>query len=122
MKNILLILALLISNTSNANECAGHVFFYNLGEGKGEPDADSDYAFYYHKTISWLPNENLSCSVHTELPIKSKTCFTSEVNIPKEQLKYSLGYVFIKPNLEKKVIGGVMTDVDISSVINGFFK
>jgi len=42
--------------------------------------------------------------------------------IPKDQLEYSLGYVFIKPGLKKKIVGGVMTDVDINSVINEFFK
>lgn len=122
MINLLFIFALVISTTVNANECIGHIFFYNLDEGKGESDADSDYAFYYHKAKTWLPKESLSFSVHTDLPIKNRTCFSSEVTIPKEQLKYSLGYVFIKPNLEKKIIGGVMTDVDISSAINEFFK
>jgi hypothetical protein len=122
MKTILLALICVFSLAANAAECIGHIFFYNLEEGKGEVDTDSDYAFYYHKTISWLPNEGVSYSTHTELPINNKTCFSSEVKILQDQLEYSLGYVFIKPNLDKKVIGGVLTDMDISSVINEFFK
>lgn len=122
MKTILLALVFVFSLAAKANECIGHIFFYNLEEGNGEPDVDSDYAYYYHKTISWLHEEGISFSVHTELPIKETTCFSAEVSIPKEQLALSLGYVFVKPNLEKIFIGGVSTDVDISNKINEFFK
>lgn len=122
MKTILLAFICVFSLAANATECIGHIFFYNLEEGKGEIDADSDYAFYYHRAITLLPNEGVSFSAHTELPINNKTCFSSEVKIPQDKLEYSLGYVFIKPNLDRKVIGGVITDMDIQSVINEFFK
>ncbi len=122
MKTILLALVFVFSLAEKVNECIGHIFFYNLEEGNGEPDVDADYAYYYHKTISWLHEEGISFSVHTELPIKETTCFSAEVSIPKEQLALSLGYVFVKPNLEKIFIGGVSTDVDISNKIDEFFK
>ena len=105
----------------SGNECIGHIFFYNIEEGIGESDADSDFAFYYHRAKDSLSRKGLSFSVHTELPVKSKTCFSSGVTISKDQLKYSLGYIFIKPNLEKKIVGGVLTDADIDNEINEFF-
>ncbi len=122
MKTILLALVLLFSLAAKADKCIRHLFIYTLAEGIGQPDVDSDYAYYYHKTISWLDEEGISFSVHTELPIKATTCFSADVNIPKERLAHSLGYVFVKPNMEKIFIGGVSTDVDISNKINEFFK
>ena len=106
----------------NASECIGHIFFYNLEEGRGEADADSDFAYYFHKVTPLLTKEGVSYSAHTELPLSNKTCFSPNVVIPKEDIEISLGYIFVKPNFDKKVIGGVLTGMDISDVVNEFFK
>ena len=120
MKIILITFIFIFTSSVNAAECIGHVFFYNLEEGKGE--ADYDFAYYYNKSREWLAGEGVHSSVHTELPIEFDTCFSNKVTVPKDQLEFSLGYVFVKPNLERKVVGGVMTDIDISTVVNDFFK
>lgn len=122
MRKFFIFFTLIFSLSVNAENCVGHIFFYNLDESEGEGETKADYEFYYHKTKKWLPNEGVSSSVHTELPIKSNTCFSNEISIDASSLENSLGYVFIKPNMQQKVVGGVLTDMDISSTINDFLK
>ena len=120
MKFILLTIMVLFSFASYAQECKGHIVFYNLEEGDSE--ADADFSFYYQESFPELNENGVSTSAHTEIPIRTDTCFATDVIVPKEQLKISLGYVFIKPTQEMKVIGGVMTDIDIRSVANEYFE
>ncbi len=122
MRNIFVFFILIFSISVNARNCIGHIFFYNLDEGIGEADAASDYAFYYHIAKKWLPKEGVSTSVHTELPVTSNTCFGQSISIEASTLDHSLGYVFVQPNLQQKVIGGVLTDMDISNIVNDFLK
>jgi hypothetical protein len=122
MKNFFIFFTLIFSLSVNAENCVGHIFFYNLDEGAGDADTKADYQFYYHKAKKWLPNEGVSSSVHKELPIKSNTCFGNEISIDASSLENSLGYVFIKPNMQQKIVGGVLTDIDISSTITDFLK
>ncbi len=119
MKISISLLLVFMAFPSNAFECRGHIFFFNLEEGSGE--ASADFSYYYHEVIKWLPEEGISYSAHTELPLKAKTCFSEEIAVPKTLLDDSLGYVFVKPDSEKKFIGGVLTGVDISLMIEEFF-
>jgi hypothetical protein len=122
MKIFISLLVVFISFSSNALECKGHIFFVNLAEGLGDVDTDTDFSYYYHEVEKWLPAEGISYSAHTELPLRSTTCFSKEITIPKKLLNYQLGYVFVKPNSEKKYIEGVLTDMDISVMIKEFFE
>jgi hypothetical protein len=122
LKSMLIAVLVLAPVASIASACKGHILFYNLDEDGGEADTDADFAFYYQRARKWLPGAGVSFSVHTELPITAATCFLREVYIEEHELAYSLGYVFVKPTLEKKVIGGVLTDVDIDRVVNEFFQ
>ena len=49
------------------------------------------------------------------------TCFGKKEEVEKEETLYSLGYVLVRTDSERKVYGGVMTDVDIDNIINDFF-
>jgi hypothetical protein len=122
MKILLLLLAILGSFSSNADECKGHIVFFNLQEGLGESDTDTDFSYYYHEVAKWLPEKGLSYSAHTKLPLKAKTCFSNEVTIPSTLLNDPLGYVLVRPNSEKKYIGGVLTDSDMRAIIIEFFE
>ena len=122
IKILISLLVVLTSFSSNALECKGHIFFFNLEEGLGEVDADADFSYYYHEVVKWLPEKGMSYSAHTELPFTAKTCFSKEITIPMTSLDDSLGYIFVKPNSEKKYIGGVLTDVDLSIIIKDFFE
>ena len=120
MKLLIALVMCFIPLSGYAAECNGHVFFYDMNESGGE--ARSDYAYYFHKVKNVLPTKGISISVHTELPIESKTCFNKHVEIAKNELKYSLGYILVKPNLEKKVLGGVYTGVDFIQEVDIFFN
>ena len=122
MKILLSLLVVLVSFPSIAVECKGHIVFFNLEEGLGEAEADVDFSYYYHEVVKWLPEKGLSYSVHTKLPLKAKTCFCNEMTIPSTLLVDPLGYVLVKPNSEKKYIGGVLTDVDMRLMIEEFFE
>lgn len=122
MSKLFIFFTLIFSLSTNAANCVGHIFFYNFDESAGEADTNADFAFYYHKANKWLPNEGVSTSVHTDLPIKSKTCFSKEISIDPSSLKDSLGYVFMKPNMQHKVVAGVLTDIEICSMVNDFLK
>lgn len=120
MRSTLIAIVGLFSSALNAEECKGHIFFYVFNEAGDE--AYADFSYYYRDSVSWLKKDGVSTSIHSKSPIKSGTCFSSEIIVPTELLKLSLGYVFMKPDEEIKVIGGVMTDVDISYVVNEYFK
>ena len=120
MKFILLAVMMLFTLSSQAVECKGHIVFYTFGEGEGE--ANADFSYYYHKSLPWLNELGVSTSVHTAMPIKTNTCFSTNVIVPSELLELSLGYVFVKPTLEMKAYGGVMTGVDLSNEVNDYFK
>jgi len=122
MSKLFIFFTLIFSLSTNAANCVGHIFFYNFDESEGEADTNADFAFYYHEAKKWLPSEGVSTSVHTDLPIKSKTCFGKEISVDPSGLKNSLGYVLIKPNMQHKVVGGVLTDIEICSMVNDFFK
>jgi hypothetical protein len=119
MKIILLATMILFAFSSQAGECKGHIVFYAFEEGDGE--ANADYSYYYHKSLPWLNENGVSTSVHTTTPIKTSTCFSANVIVPTELLELSLGYVFLRPTLEMKVYGGVMTGVDLIDEVNGYF-
>jgi hypothetical protein len=120
MRSTLIAIVVLFSCVLNAEECKGHIFFYVFDEAGDE--AYADFSYYYQKSVSWLKKGGVSTSIHSKSPIKTDTCFSSEVIVPTELLKLSLGYVFMKPNEEIKVIGGVMTGVDLSDEVNEYFK
>ena len=122
MKLFLLLLMVLASCSSNAVECRGHIVFFNLEEGSGKADAAVDFSYYYHEVVKWLPDKGLSYSAHTELPLIAKTCFSNETIIPNQLIDGPLGYVLIKPNSEKKHVGGVLTDADMKAMIEEFFE
>ena len=122
MKILISLLVVLISFSSNAFECKGHVFFINLEEGLGDADADADFSYYYHEIAKRLPAAGISFSAHTALPLTAATCFSKEFTIQKTLLDYQIGYVFVKPSLEKKYIEGVMTDIDLSNMVKEFFE
>ena len=123
---ILLLLALLFSPVlANGEECKGHIFFYVIDEVSGDSDeaeeAEAAFWFYYLKVRKWLPDKGISFSLHGEFPIKAMTCFGTKEIVEGSELKMALGQVFVKPNSERRVEGGVMTDVDIEHVIDEFF-
>jgi len=120
MKLLVSLLVVFISFSSNALECKGHIFFVNLEEGLAE--ADADFSYYYHEVAKWLPAEGISFSAHTDLPLTATTCFSKEITVQETSLDYPLGYLFVKPNLEKKYIKGVLTDIDLSIMIKEFFE
>jgi hypothetical protein len=120
MKFILVAIMLLFNFSSQAGECKGHIIFYTFEEGDSE--ADADYSYYYHKSLPWLNENGVSTSVHTAIPIKTNTCFSNNVIVPTELLELSLGYVFVRPTLEMRVYGGVMTGVDLINEVNNYFK
>ena len=120
MRSTLIALVVLFSSTLNAEGCKGHIFFYVFDEVGDE--AYADFSYYYHKSVSWLKKAGISTSIHRKSPVETDTCVSPEVIVPTELLKLSLGYIFMKPNKEIKVIGGVMTDVDISDKVNEYFK
>ncbi len=122
MKASIILMFVLCSCSAQAEGCIGHVFFYNIEEDQGDTETESDFSYYYHKSKGWLDEEGLSNSAHTALPVQGKTCFGANIVVPDDALKLSLGYVLVKPNEEIKVYGGVMTGVDLSDVINDFFK
>lgn len=111
---------MLFTFSSQARECKGHIVFYVFEEADGE--ADADYSYYYHKSLPWLNENGVSTSVHTTTPIKPNTCFSTNVIVPTGLLELSLGYVFVRPTLEMKVYGGVMTGVDLINEVNSYFK
>ena len=123
---IILLLALLFSPiVAIGGECKGHIFFYVIDEVSDDSDeageAEADFWFYYLKVRKWLPDKGISFSLHGEFPIKAMTCFGTREIVERSELKIVLGYVFVKPNSERRVEGGVMSDVDIEHVINEFF-
>ena len=120
MRSTLIAIVVLFSSALNAEECKGHIFFYAFDEAGDE--AYADFSYYYHESVSWLKKGGVSTSVHSKSPIISDTCFSPEVMVPTGLLKLPLGYVFMKPNEEIKVIGGVMTGVDLSDEVNDYFK
>ena len=122
MRNVFFIIILCFSSYAYSDECKGHIFFVYLEKSLKDPEIEADYSFYYGKTKQWLNDEGYSYSVHTKLPVKSKTCFKKEHEVTNNQLPNSLGYIFVKPNRKSKVISGVLTDVDIDNEINLFFK
>ena len=122
MKFMLFAIMLLFAFSSQAEECKGHIAFYTFGEGEGDSEADVDYSYYYHNSLPWLNENGVSTSIHTATPIKTNTCFSTNVIVPTMLLELSLGYVFVKPTLEVKVYGGVMTGVDLIEEVNDYFK
>lgn len=122
MIKLFIFFTLIFSLSTNAANCVGHIFFYNFDESAGEADTNVDFAFYYDKAKKWLPSEGVSTSIHTDLPITSKTCFGKEISIDPSSLKDSLGYVFMKPNMQHKVVAGVLTDIEICSMVSDFLK
>lgn len=107
-------------SSSQAEECKGHVFFYNLEEQESETEAD--FAYFYNEAAPWFKERGISTSTHDSAPLKSNTCFENNVSIPKEMLRLTLGYVLLKPNKEDRVYGGVMTDMDLIIEANEFFN
>ena len=128
IKVLLVILILISPVAANGGDCKGHIFFYifeNEDTEVSEDDAgeaEADFIYYYHKIKNLLPDKGISFSIHSELPIKAMTCFGTKEIVEEKELIYSLGFVFVSPNLERRVEGGVMTDVDIDSVIDEFFN
>ncbi len=120
LRIILITLVIIITPGLKAEECKGHVFFYNLEEHQTEIEAD--FAYFYDKMIPWFDERDISTSSHTSAPLQSNTCFGSNVSIPSEKLELSLGYVLLKPNNEIRVFGGVMTDMDLVIEANEFFN
>lgn len=122
MRNFFIFFTMIFSFSVSAENCVGHIFFYNLDEYAVDADTKADFEFYYHQIKKRLPGEGVSSSFHAKLPIKSNTCFGNEISIDATSLESSLGYVFVKPNMQQKVVGGVLTDIDISSTVNKFLK
>ncbi len=122
MRNFFIFLTLIFSLSVSAENCVGHIFFYNLDENAVQDETKADYEFYYHKNKKRLPREGVSSSFHTKLPIKNNTCFGNEISIDVTSLDSSLGYVFVKPNMQQKVVGGVLTDIDLCNIVNEFLK
>ena len=125
IKIITLLTLLLSPVVAIGEECKGHIFFYVIDEVMGENDeaeeAEADFWFYYLKVRKWLPDKGVSFSLHGEFPIKAMTCFGTKETVEKNELKFEFGQVFVKPNSERRVEGGVMTDIDIEHVIDEFF-
>ena len=119
MKFILFAFVIMFATPSYAEECKGHIFFYNLE--KNEVETGSDFSYFYYEIVPFLKERGVSTSLHTDLPIKSKTCFVGNVGV-KDKLEMSLGYVLMKPNRDVKIFGGVMTDVDLNNVASEFFN
>ena len=120
MKFILFAIVIMFGTPSYAEECKGHIFFYNLE--KNDAETDSDFSYFYNQIAPILKERGVSTSLHTDLPIKSKTCFAGDVEVPKNKLEMSLGYMLMKPNRDIKVFGGVMTDVDLNDAAREFFN
>ena len=123
---IILVSALLFSPVvADGGECRGHIFFYVIDEilddNEEADEAEADFWFYYLKVRKWLPDKGISFSLHGEFPIKAMTCFGTKEIVERNELEIEFGQVFVKPNSERRVEGGVMTDVDIEHVIDEFF-
>ena len=106
-------------SAGNTAECKGHVFFYKTT--KHQTEVEADFTYFYNQMIPWFQERNISTSSHTSTPLKSNTCFKNDVSILNEKLKHSIGYVLLKPNNEFKIIGGVITDLDLVIEANEFF-
>ncbi len=113
-------LAISFASALQAEECKGHVFFYNLEEHQS--DVEADFTYFYDKMYPWFEEQGISTSIHTTTPLQSDTCFESNVGVPSEKLSLSLGYVLLKPNNEIRIFGGVMTDMDLVMKANEFFN
>ena len=116
---LLFAFAIFFISPANSAECKGHVFFYNLREHQSE--VETDFAHFYKQVIPWFEERNISTSVHTSTPFISKTCFGDDVRILNDKLEQSLGYVLLKPTNQFKIIGGVITDLDLVIEANDFF-
>ena len=122
MRIVSFIALVVLSTAVNAEACIGHIFVIDLAPNEGEPDAHADLAYYYHKIKDDLKSIGVSHSAHVELPIKSDTCFAKDVEISNSKPEFSFGYIFVRPDFNKKSVNSVLTGVDIHSVINEFFK
>ena len=120
LKIILITLAIGFTSGLHAEECKGHVFFYILEEHQTEVEADFEY--FYKQMIPWFKERGISTSSHTSAPLQSNTCFEDNVSVPSKKLKSSLGYVLLKTDNEIRVLGGVMTDMDLVIEANEFFN
>ena len=122
MRTLVFLIFASLTATVCANDCIGHIFVVDLLPSEGEPDAHSDLAFYYHKVEDSLTLMGISHSVHVELPITSKTCFSESINFSEFKSSISFGYVFMKPDQSYKVIDSVLTDIDMENMIRNYFE
>jgi hypothetical protein len=102
-----------------AKDCFGHIFFY-LAET--DIETKSDFQYYFDNVIATLEKKNISYSLHSELPIESKTCFSANVKPNVDKLHLELGYIFQDLSSNQKVINGVLTDIDLLSLSTEYFK
>ena len=122
MKSIALFILLLFSVPAISSECKGHIFFYDFVPSWGESDSQEDYWFYYAKIKDELSKKGISFSTHHKKPLNAPTCFAKNIEIESSLLTTNLGYVFATPKGKTKVVGGVLTGVDMYSMIDDLFN
>ena len=101
------------------SDVKGHVAFFML-----IPDSDKDYValfddynYYYSNLLPWLTKNKYNHSQHKSAPFKIKN-----ISFTKSKLNIDIGAILIKNDKSYKVIRGIITDVDLITEINEFYK
>jgi len=103
-----------------SDSCVGHIFFFNFENDSYE--VSSDYEYYYEQLKEVLKADGISYSKHESLPLLSDTCFSKLVTINKIHDEVTVGYILVRPDKEKKIISGVITDVDLVMLTRDYFR
>ena len=116
---ILFIICMLPTAIIADNDVKGHVAFFML-----IPEADKDYValfddynYYYSNLLPWLTKNKYSHSQHTSSPFTIKS-----ISFTKSDLNVDIGTILIKTDNSYKIIRGIVTDIDLITEINQFYK
>ncbi len=123
MKTFWLVITLLSPSITIANDCIGHVFFYNFETETGDTEINADFDYYLGSMKSVLREKGITYSEHVKQgPLTAVTCFTEDMTLSNNLLESRVGIVLIKPNMKMKFLSGVMTGVDFQMAVEDFYE